>query len=58
MISERIARKQMFQCLQAYLVPIESNGKHKWSVLDLRLQAYLAPLIKIITTISGPALYF
>ena len=30
-----------FQCLQAYLVPIERYCRDTWSVLDLKLQAYL-----------------
>ena len=29
-----------FLTLQAYLAPFERDCKHKWSVLDLRLQAY------------------
>ena len=43
--------------LQAYLITIEKDCKYIWSVSDLRLQGYLVPAIKIITTICGPFLY-
>ena len=34
--------------------PLESNCKHIWSVLDLRLQAYLVPFEIQIASILGP----
>ena len=37
--------KTEFQCLQAYLVPIERDCKHIQFDSDLRLQAYSVPLI-------------
>ena len=59
---------ERFPTLQAYLVTIEKDCRHKQSDLDLRLQAYLVsflsrlqaylvPIIKIIATICYPALY-
>ena len=32
--------KTTFQCLQVYLVPIQRDCKHIWSVLDLRSHTY------------------
>ena len=43
-----------FPTLQAYLVPIERDCKHIWSVSDLRLQAYLVPFVTKIASIFGP----
>ena len=34
--------------MQAYLVLIVRDCKHIWSVLDLRLQAYLVPIVSMI----------
>ena len=45
-----------FPTLQAYLVTIEKDCKHIWSVSDFRLQAYFVPILKIIATICGPSL--
>ena len=46
--------KTNFQYFQAYLVPIERDYKHIWSVLNLRLQEYLVPLVMKIAFILDP----
>ena len=46
--------KTNFQCLQAYLVPIERDCNPIWSLLDVRLQAYLVPFETQIASILGP----
>ena len=42
-----------FPLLQEYLVPIEIDCKHIWSVLDLRLQPYLFAFETRIVSILG-----
>ena len=43
-----------FSTLQAYLVIIEKDCKHKWSLSNWRLQAYLVPIIIEVASILGP----
>ena len=63
----RLVQKSQLLILQPYLVSIERDCKHIWSDSDLRLRAYLVPIvfslqaylfsvIKIIATICGPTL--
>ena len=43
-----------FSLLQAYLVPVERNCKHIWSVLDLRLHPYYIPIVIMIARLFSP----
>ena len=47
-----------FPLLQAYLVPIERDCNHIWSLFDVRLQAYLVPFETQIASILGPHCYY
>ena len=46
--------KTNFQCLQEYLVPIEKDCKHIWSLSDSWLQPYLFPFFIKIASLFGP----